>query len=146
MCVRQPLHVGDRAARDAAFHDGRRAFLSPEPASHPNPVVQVFAARTWGIRGVFVEHTRIAVKPQGASAYTVYQIKGWLLCGHGIVPPRLLFDQRGPAAGTQEGLECSLQGLAFRFDLRGRSVELSGLGRLGNTRLTGAHHMSGPVQ
>lgn len=113
LCV-QPLHIGDQNARDRAFHDRRSAGLSPDPATHPEAVVQIFAARAWGIRGVFAEHTWIAFKPRDASAYTVCQIKGWLLSEQGISPleiqesipdqywmgsvPRTLLDLRGPQA------------------------------------------------
>ena len=36
------------------------ANLSPSPESHPEAIVQVFGARTWGWRGNFAVHTWIA--------------------------------------------------------------------------------------
>ncbi|MEO6749086.1 MAG: DUF3750 domain-containing protein [Casimicrobiaceae bacterium] len=53
--------------------------LAPDASAHPEPVVQVYAARTVGWRGAFAVHTWIAVKPQGARAYTRYEVIGWRL-------------------------------------------------------------------
>jgi hypothetical protein len=55
------------------------AGLAPDPASAPEAIVQVYAARTWGWRGWFGVHTWIAVKPTKADAYTVYEVIGWRL-------------------------------------------------------------------
>ena len=43
------------------------------------PVVQVWGARTRGLKGVFGVHSWIAVKPGGATEYTVYEVIGWRL-------------------------------------------------------------------
>jgi hypothetical protein len=48
--------------------------LAPEPATTPEPVVQVYGARCSRWRGYFGVHTWIAVKPVGARAYTVYEV------------------------------------------------------------------------
>lgn len=53
--------------------------LAPDPAMHPEAVVQVYAARAFGWRGVFGVHTWMAVKPPRARAYTVYELIGWKL-------------------------------------------------------------------
>ncbi len=53
--------------------------LAPDPALHPEAVVQVYAARTVGWRGAFGVHTWVAVKPARATAYTVYEVIGWKL-------------------------------------------------------------------
>ena len=53
--------------------------LAPDPALHPEAVVQVYAARTVGWRGVFGVHSWVAVKPAQAKAYTVYEVIGWKL-------------------------------------------------------------------
>jgi len=50
---------------------------APDPAGTPEPVVQVYAARAVSWRGVFAVHTWIAVKPDGAAAYTRYEVIGW---------------------------------------------------------------------
>ena len=51
--------------------------LAPDPAFTPEAVVQVYAARAVSWRGVFAVHTWIAVKPDGAAAYTRYEVIGW---------------------------------------------------------------------
>jgi len=53
--------------------------LAPDPVLAPEPIVQVYAARTWGWRGNFGVHTWYAVKAAGAKAYTVYEVIGWKL-------------------------------------------------------------------
>jgi hypothetical protein len=53
--------------------------LAPDPATTPEPVVQVYGARAVRWRGYFGVHTWIAVKPSGAAAYTVYEVIGWRL-------------------------------------------------------------------
>jgi len=50
---------------------------APDPATTPEPVVQVYAARTVGWRGVFAVHTWIAMKPRAAETYTRYEVIGW---------------------------------------------------------------------
>jgi hypothetical protein len=42
-------------------------------------VVQVWGARTRGAKGIFGVHTWVAVKPQGAAEFTVYEVVGWRL-------------------------------------------------------------------
>jgi hypothetical protein len=86
------------------------AGLAPDPATSPEAIVQVYAARAFGWRGVFGVHSWIAAKHEDAPAYTVYQVIGWrALHGHPAlsvrtgVPdrewfgnsPRLLADFRG---------------------------------------------------
>lgn len=51
--------------------------LAPDPLVTPEPVLQVYAARTWGWRGTFGVHTWVAVKPANAKTYTVYEVIGW---------------------------------------------------------------------
>jgi hypothetical protein len=87
--------------------------LAPDPARTPEAVVQVYAARVWGWRGVFGVHTWIAVKPSAAKEYTVYEIIGWrlrtqdtaLMVRHRAPDarwfgsaPELVAEKRGPAA------------------------------------------------
>ncbi len=55
------------------------AGLAPDPATTPEAVIQVYAARAWGWRGAFGVHSWIAVKPSGAPAYTRYEVIGWRL-------------------------------------------------------------------
>jgi hypothetical protein len=55
------------------------AGLAPDPALAREALVQVYAARTRGWRGLFGVHTWIAVKPTNAGAYRVYEVIGWRL-------------------------------------------------------------------
>jgi len=92
----------------------RSAGFAPDPAETREPVVQVYASRTFGWRGAFADHTWIAVKPEGASRYTRYEVIGWYGGGGRSVisessqrapdaewygaAPRLLRDLRGAQA------------------------------------------------
>ena len=62
-----------------AWWEARRDSSEQAPAAAitPEPVVQVYAARTVGWRGVFAVHTWIAVKPRDAERYTRYEVMGW---------------------------------------------------------------------
>ena len=51
--------------------------IAPDPATTPEAVVQVYAARAFGWRGAFGVHTWIAVKPTGAPAFEVHEAIGW---------------------------------------------------------------------
>ncbi len=53
--------------------------LVDDPAAVSEPVVQVWGARTLGIKGLFGVHTWIAVKASGEPDYTVYEVIGWRL-------------------------------------------------------------------
>jgi hypothetical protein len=66
---------------------------APDPAATSEAVVQVYAARTVGWKGVMAVHTWIAVKPSGATAYTRYEVMGWGV-GHGASALRV--NRAGP--------------------------------------------------
>ena len=51
--------------------------LAPDPASTPEPVVQVYGARAVRWRGYFGVHTWIAAKRSNAEAFTVYEVTGF---------------------------------------------------------------------
>jgi hypothetical protein len=88
------------------------AGLAPDPATTPEPVVQVYGARCRAFLGFLSMHTWIAVKARGARKFTVYEVNGgrrrvrgpvvrirqhspdsrW--CGNA---PQLLLDRRGDA-------------------------------------------------
>lgn len=92
----------------------RSAGLAPDPVSHPEAVVQVYASRAFSWRGAFSDHTWLAVKPQGAERYTRYEVIGWFRSsGRSVMsvsdqrapdaewfgaPPRVIRDVRGAAA------------------------------------------------
>jgi hypothetical protein len=81
---------------------------APEPATTAEAVLQVYAARTVGWRGLFAVHTWIVVKPSGAAAYTRYEVIGW-----------------------EEGIELNLLTLNFGVELKGPALKLPMAGRLG---------------
>ncbi len=87
------------------------AGFAPDPATTPEAVVQVYAARTIEWQGYFGVHTWIATKPTGAAAFTVYEVFGYQLRRSGTVVrisnrapdglwygnrPQVLSDVRGP--------------------------------------------------
>jgi hypothetical protein len=53
--------------------------LAPDPAVVREAVVQVYGARTLGVKGFFGVHTWVAVKPSDAPEWTVYEVIGWRL-------------------------------------------------------------------
>ena len=55
----------------------RSTGQAPDPISHPETVVQVYASRAFGWRGAFSDHTWLAVKERGADHYTRYEVIGW---------------------------------------------------------------------
>jgi uncharacterized protein DUF3750 len=84
---------------------------APDPATTPEAVVQVYAARTVGWRGLLAVHTWIAVKASGALFYTRYEVMGWGVSRGAAAlrvnrtgpdnhwfgsRPELLLDLRGP--------------------------------------------------
>ncbi len=50
---------------------------APDPATTRDAVVQVYAARAVGWRGVMAVHTWVAVKVTDTPAYTRYEVVGW---------------------------------------------------------------------
>jgi hypothetical protein len=81
--------AGDRwweARRDSSAQ-------APNPATTPEAVIQVYAARTVGWRGVFGVHSWIAMKSAGAPAYRRYEVVGWGV-DRGL--PAIRVDRSGP--------------------------------------------------
>jgi hypothetical protein len=66
---------------------------APDPASTPEAVIQVYAARTVGWRGVFGVHSWVAVKRGGAALYRRYEVVGWGV-DRGV--PAVRIDRAGP--------------------------------------------------
>ena len=104
---------------------------APDPALVRDAVVQVYAARAFGWRGLFGVHTWVAAKAAGVDAYTVYEVIGWrarrgdsVVAVHSRVPdarwygaaPELLADKRGEAA----------QALIARIDSAAKSYPWKG--------------------
>jgi hypothetical protein len=107
----------------------RPAGLAPDPATHSEAVVQVYAGRAFGWRGAFSDHTWLAAKPRGADTYTRYEVIGWYGGGGGSVvsigtarapdaewygaAPRLVRDARGAQA---EAIIAQLPAAIERYD------------------------------
>lgn len=51
--------------------------LTPAAKDYPGAIVQVYAARTWGRKGIFAVHTWIATKRSQESRYRILQVNGW---------------------------------------------------------------------
>ncbi|MGI9435538.1 MAG: DUF3750 domain-containing protein [Geminicoccaceae bacterium] len=89
------------------------AGIAVDPKITTDAVVQVYAARAWGWKGVFAVHSWIAIKPANAVRYDRYEVVGWGV-GNGAPavrknrhapdgywagnPPELLVDLKGPEA------------------------------------------------
>src|SRR3546814_2604478 len=85
---------------------------APDALAERLAVVQVYAAQTFGWRGIVAIHTWIVTKPAEDDAYTRWDVVGWgggrvvrrdyaspdaMWYGH---HPRLLVDLRGPEAAA----------------------------------------------
>lgn len=57
--------------------DWSSASLLPLPATAPDAIVAVYAARVGRWRGIFAHHTWVVVKEAGADRYTRYDKVGW---------------------------------------------------------------------
>ena len=81
--------------RDPNWRDARRdsSTQAPDPAITPEAVIQVYAARTVGVKGVLGVHTWIAVKRSGATKFTRYEVIGWGV-DRGLSAVRI--DRTGP--------------------------------------------------
>jgi len=66
---------------------------APDPATASEAIVQVYAARAVGWRGVLAVHTWIAVKRSGAEAWRRYEVMGW---GVASGQPAVRVDRAGP--------------------------------------------------
>jgi hypothetical protein len=77
------------------WYDARRdaSGLAPDPASHPEAVIQVYAARAVSWRGIFAVHTWIVVKPTNARQFTRYEVVGF---GVSETNPAIRVDRTGP--------------------------------------------------
>jgi hypothetical protein len=67
--------------------------IAPDPAIRREAIVQVYGARAFSWRGAFGIHTWFAVKPQGATTFTTYEVIGWRYY-HGL--PAIRAAERRP--------------------------------------------------
>lgn len=107
---------------------------APEPAKHPDAVIQVYGADAWGWRGRYGIHTWVATKPANASEYTIYEVIGWRLRrGRSAVriqdgdparywygsAPLLLHESRGPdAEALIDDIELAVERYPFANEYR----------------------------
>jgi len=77
------------------WYEARRdpTGLAPDPATTPEAIVQVYAARAVSWRGIFAVHTWIVVKPSGAQRYTRYEVVGFDVANGA---PAVRVDRMGP--------------------------------------------------
>jgi Protein of unknown function (DUF3750) len=85
--------VMQRATTDWRELERGPSGQAPDPATTSEPVVQVYAARTVGLRGLIAVHTWIAVKARDAKTYTRYEVIGWGV-DRGL--PALRVNRSGP--------------------------------------------------
>lgn len=73
------ISVATHTPAAATWYAASRAptGLAPNPALAREPIIQVYAARTFGWRGAFGVHSWIVVKREGAMAYTRYDVVFW---------------------------------------------------------------------
>jgi hypothetical protein len=107
------ISVATHTPAAATWQSASRAptGLAPDPASFHDPVIQVYAARTFGWRGAFGVHSWISYKREGADAYTRYDVVFW------GGPPHVRRNFAGPDALWFSSTPDLL------VDLRGAGVE-----------------------
>ncbi len=110
------------------------AGLAPDPATTPEPVVQVYAARAWGWKGIFATHSWIIMKRANAPAFERYEVVGWGV-GRGAPAvrkdmrtidgywagsrPWVLVDRRGPEVeGMIDRLEAAIASYPYQDEYR----------------------------
>jgi hypothetical protein len=71
--------AGSAGAQDWRTASREPVGLAPDAKVVREAVVQVYGARTRGLKGLFGVHTWVAVKATDASAWTVYEVIGWRL-------------------------------------------------------------------
>ncbi|NQW12155.1 MAG: DUF3750 domain-containing protein [Alphaproteobacteria bacterium] len=103
--------IGHGRASETWYNASREPTgLTPDAAVERRALVQVYAAPTWGWRGIFAVHTWIVTKPEGGDVYTRWDVVGWgggrVVRQNYLAPdarwygsaPELLLDIRGAAA------------------------------------------------
>lgn len=102
------------------------AGLSLDPLSHPQAVIEFYAADAFSWRGWFAVHTWVAIKPENAAEYTVYEVVGWRVDSglpalrqyetatpdrfwYGSKPEKILFMEGEKASRLIEKIEDAVQ-------------------------------------
>lgn len=55
------------------------AGLALDPATDTQASIEIYAADAFSWRGWFAVHTWLAIKPENAPTYTVYEVVSWAL-------------------------------------------------------------------
>ena len=79
------------------------------------PFIQIYTARTWGLKGMFAVHSWIVTKRKGAKSHEVSQVIGWRREGSGNV----LFRETNIPYKSWWGNKATMV-----LDLRGDDIEL----------------------
>ncbi len=66
-----------RLGKNRCFMCNDSLGIAPDPRKTAEALVQIYAARAYGWRGIFAVHTWIALKPRNAKRYTVLQVLDW---------------------------------------------------------------------
>ena len=66
-----------RLGKNRCFMCNDSIGIAPDPRKTAEALVQIYAARAYGWRGIFAVHTWIALKPRNAKRYAVLQVMGW---------------------------------------------------------------------
>lgn len=106
-----------------------RANIAPDPATTSEPVIQVYAARAWGWKGIFAVHSWIIMKRQDAAAFERYEVVGWgVQRGAAAIrkdmrpidgywagnPPEVLVEHRGPEVEAMiERIDTAIRGYPY---------------------------------
>jgi len=108
--------------------------IAPDPASTPEPVIQVYGARTFGWRGALAVHTWVSAKRQDADHFVTYEVIGWYhwrgkpsVVTRTSAPdkrwfgsdPEIYAELRGPEVGAMiDRLEKEVANYPYRNDYR----------------------------
>lgn len=111
-CVVYMIFNGGEVQTPKLSRHESRGF-APDPKMFSEPIIQVYAARTWGAKGNFAVHTWLAYKETDAIAYEIVQVIGWRQRGNGPV----VFQDTGVADKTWHGQEPHLL-----LDIRGNDA------------------------
>lgn len=108
------------------------AGIAPDPVKWVDvPIVQIYAARTYGWRGYFAVHPWIIYKRQGEATYTRFDVVGWrapdVVQRNYAVPdglwygalPELLVDHRGEGVEAMiDAVEAAVASYPFGTEYR----------------------------
>ena len=86
------------------------AGLAPDPATTAEPVIQVYAARAWGWKGIFAVHSWIVMKRADASSFERYEVVGWGVHRGAPAVRRNMREIDGRWAGNEPELLVDLRG------------------------------------